>query len=113
NFRKVKRTMDVIHVFKKEKEKIPSKLLMVGDGPERASNEMLCRELEIMDDVRFLGKQDAVEEILSVSDLFLMPSESESFGLAALEAMACRVPVVATSVGGIPELIVDKVTGFM
>lgn len=113
NFRKVKRTMDVIQVFKKVKEKIPSKLLMVGDGPERASNEKLCRELEIMDDVRFLGKQDAVEEILSVSDLFLMPSESESFGLAALEAMACRVPVVATNVGGIPELIVDKVTGFM
>src|SRR5690606_22706540 len=113
NFRKVKRTMDVIQVFKKVKEKIPSKLLMVGDGPERASNEKLCRELEIMDDVRFLGKQDAVEEILSVSDLFLMPSESESFGLAALEAMACRVPVVATNVGGIPELMVDNVTGFM
>src|SRR5690606_3826357 len=111
NFRKVKRTMDVIQVFKKVKEKIPSKLLMVGDGPERASNEKLCRELEIMDDVRFLGKQDAVEEILSVSDLFLMPSESESFGLAALEAMACRVPVVATNVGGIPELMVDNVTG--
>ena len=105
--------MDVIHVFKKIKETIPSKLLMVGDGPERANNEKLCRELGIVDDVRFLGKQDAVEEILSVSDLFLMPSESESFGLAALEAMACKVPVVATNVGGIPELIVNGVTGFM
>jgi len=113
NFRKVKRTMDVIQIFKKVKEKIPSKLLMVGDGPERANNEKLCRELGIVDDVRFLGKQDAVEEILSVSDLFLMPSESESFGLAALEAMACKVPVVATNVGGIPELIEDRVSGFM
>jgi len=113
NFRKVKRTMDVIHTFKKIKEKIPSKLLMVGDGPERANNEQLCRELDIWDDVRFLGKQDAVEEILSVSDLFLMPSESESFGLAALEAMACKVPVVATNVGGIPELIEDQISGFM
>jgi len=113
NFRKVKRTMDVIYIFKKIKETIPSKLLMVGDGPERANNEKLCRELGIVDDVRFLGKQDAVEEILSVSDLFLMPSESESFGLAALEAMACKVPVVATNVGGIPELIVNGVTGFM
>jgi N-acetyl-alpha-D-glucosaminyl L-malate synthase BshA len=113
NFRKVKRTMDVIQIFKKIKEKIPSKLLMVGDGPERANNEKLCRELGIVDDVRFLGKQDAVEEILSVTDLFLMPSESESFGLAALEAMACKVPVIATNVGGIPELIVNGVTGFM
>src|SRR5690606_16811632 len=113
NFRKVKRTMDVIHIFKKVKEKIPSKLLMVGDGPERASNEKLCRELGICDDVRFLGKQDAIEEILSVSDLLLMPSESESFGLAALEAMACKVPVIASNVGGIPELVVNGVSGFM
>lgn len=113
NFRKVKRTQDVIKVFKRIKEVIPSKLLMVGDGPERANNELLCRKLGICDDVRFLGKQDAVEEILSVSDLFLMPSESESFGLAALEAMACKVPVVATRVGGIPELVEDKVSGFL
>lgn len=113
NFRKVKRTMDVIKIFKKVKEKIPSKLLMVGDGPERTNNEQLCRELGICDDVRFLGKQDAIEEILSVSDLFLMPSESESFGLAALEAMACKVPVVATNVGGIPELVVNEVSGFL
>jgi N-acetyl-alpha-D-glucosaminyl L-malate synthase BshA len=113
NFRKVKRTQDVIKVFKKIKEVIPSKLLMVGDGPERANNELLCRELGIGDAVRFLGKQDAVEEILSVSDLFLMPSESESFGLAALEAMACKVPVVATRVGGIPELVEHGVSGFL
>ena len=113
NFRKVKRTADVIRIFKKINEKIPSKLLMVGDGPERANNERICRELEICHDVRFLGKQDAIEEILSVSDLFLMPSESESFGLAALEAMACKVPVVATNVGGLPELVTQGESGFM
>jgi len=113
NFRKVKRTADVIRIFKKINEKIPSKLLMVGDGPERANNERICRELEICQDVRFLGKQDAIEEILSVSDLFLMPSESESFGLAALEAMACKVPVVATNVGGLPELVTQGQSGFM
>lgn len=113
NFRKVKRTDDVIRIFKKINEKIPSKLLMVGDGPERANNERICRELGICHDVRFLGKQDAIEEILSVSDLFLMPSESESFGLAALEAMACKVPVIATNVGGLPELVIDGECGFM
>ncbi|MFB5945700.1 N-acetyl-alpha-D-glucosaminyl L-malate synthase BshA [Albibacterium profundi] len=113
NFRKVKRTADVIRIFKKINEKIPSKLLMVGDGPERANNERICRELEICHDVRFLGKQDAIEEILSVSDLFLMPSESESFGLAALEAMACKVPVIATNVGGLPELVTQGESGFM
>lgn len=113
NFRKVKRTADVIRIFKKINERIPSKLLMVGDGPERANNERICRELEICHDVRFLGKQDAIEEILSVSDLFLMPSESESFGLAALEAMACKVPVVATNVGGLPELVTQGESGFM
>src|SRR3546814_8861940 len=91
----------------------PCKLLMVGEGPERANYEKLCRGLGIVDDVRYLGKQDAGEEILSVSDLFLRPSEAESFGLAALEAMACKVPVVATNVGGIPELIVNGITGFM
>lgn len=113
NFRKVKRTQDVIRIFEKIQEKIPSKLLMVGDGPERVYNEQLCRDLGICASVRFLGKQDAVEEILSVSDLFLMPSESESFGLAALEAMACKVPVITSNAGGLPELNVDGVTGFM
>src|SRR6201996_2487970 len=113
NFRKVKRTKDVVKIFAKVREKIPSKLLMVGDGGERTDCEQLCRDLGVDDDVRFLGKQDAIEEILSVSDLFLMPSQSESFGLAALEAMACKVPVISTNAGGLPELNVDGVTGFM
>ena len=113
NFRKVKRTQDVIKIFAKVIKKIPAKLLMVGDGPERSCCEQLCRDFGISDDVRFLGKQDAIEEILSVSDLFLMPSESESFGLAALEAMACKVPVVSSNAGGLPELNVEGVTGFL
>ncbi|MGE6220278.1 N-acetyl-alpha-D-glucosaminyl L-malate synthase BshA [Nubsella zeaxanthinifaciens] len=113
NFRKVKRTEDVIRMFEKVQRKIPSKLLMVGDGPERSSNEALCRELGICDSVRFLGKQDAVEEILSVSDLFIIPSENESFGLAALEAMACKVPVISSNAGGLPELNVDDFCGYM
>lgn len=113
NFRKVKRTHDVIKMFQKVLERIPSKLLMVGDGPERNANEQLCRELNISDHVRFLGKQDAVEEILSVSDLFIMPSESESFGLAALEAMACKVPVITSNAGGLPELNIDDFCGYM
>jgi len=113
NFRKVKRTEDVIKMFQKVLQKIPSKLLMVGDGPERGANEQLCRELNISEHVRFLGKQDAVEEILSVSDLFIMPSESESFGLAALEAMACKVPVITSNAGGLPELNIDDFCGYM
>src|SRR5882757_6674985 len=113
NFRKVKRTEDVVKIFAKVRKKIPSKLLMVGDGGERSDCEQLCRDLGVWNEVRFLGKQDAVEEILSVSDLFLMPSESESFGLAALEAMACKVPVISTNAGGLPELNVEGVTGFL
>ncbi|WPU99500.1 N-acetyl-alpha-D-glucosaminyl L-malate synthase BshA [Mucilaginibacter sp. cycad4] len=113
NFRKVKRTEDVVKIFAKVIKKIPSKLLMVGDGPERSMCEQLCRDLGVTDNARFLGKQDAVEEILSVSDLFLMPSQSESFGLAALEAMACKVPVISSNAGGLPELNVDGVTGFL
>jgi N-acetyl-alpha-D-glucosaminyl L-malate synthase BshA len=113
NFRKVKRTDDVIRIFAKLVEKIPAKLLMVGDGVERSKCEQLSRDLGVNDNIRFLGKQDAIEEILSVSDLFLMPSESESFGLAALEAMACKVPVVSSNAGGLPELNVDGVTGFL
>lgn len=113
NFRKVKRTLDVIHVFKQVQDELPSKLLMVGDGPERTQAEQLARDLGIANNVRFLGKQDAVEEILSVADLFLLPSSSESFGLAALEAMACRVPVISSNVGGLPELNLDGVTGFL
>ena len=86
---------------------------MIGDGPERSHAEIMCRDLDICDNVRFLGKLEAVEEVLSVADLFLMPSEKESFGLAALEAMACEVPVISSNTGGIPELNVQGVTGFM
>lgn len=113
NFRRVKRTEDVIRVFKLIHDKLPSKLLLVGDGPERQPMEQLCRELHICDSVRFLGKQEAIEELLAVSDLFLMPSESESFGLAALEAMACEVPVISSNTGGIPEVNIHGKTGFM
>ncbi|WP_285010636.1 N-acetyl-alpha-D-glucosaminyl L-malate synthase BshA [Pedobacter faecalis] len=113
NFRKVKRTADVIRMFEKILAKVPSKLLMVGDGPERAYDEQLCRSLNIGEHVRFLGKQDAIEEILSVSDLFLMPSESESFGLAALEALACKVPAITSNAGGLPELNIDGYCGYM
>jgi len=113
NFRKIKRTQDVIKIFAKVHKQIPSRLLMVGDGEERSECEQLCRDLGVCDNVRFLGKQDAIEEILSVSDLFLMPSQSESFGLAALEAMACKVPVITSNAGGLPELNVEGVTGFL
>lgn len=113
NFRKLKRVDNVIRIFTKILEKMPARLLLVGDGPERVKAEQLCRELGTCNEVRFLGKQDAVEEILSVSDLFLMPSESESFGLAALEAMACRVPVVSSNVGGLPEVNLHGKTGFL
>ncbi|MFD1768465.1 N-acetyl-alpha-D-glucosaminyl L-malate synthase BshA [Sphingobacterium suaedae] len=113
NFRKVKNTQDVVRIFQKVNEVIPSKLLMVGDGPERRNAEELARQLGVSQDVRFLGKQDAIEEILSVSDLFLMPSSSESFGLAALEAMACHVPVISSNTGGLPELNVQGISGFL
>ena len=113
NFRKVKRVDDVLRIFQKVKKEIPAKLLLVGDGPERQHMEELARELCVGDEIRFLGKQDAVEEVLSVSDLFLMPSGSESFGLAALEAMACRVPVISSNVGGIPEINVHGETGYL
>lgn len=113
NFRKVKRVQDVVRIFANIHDEIPAKLLMIGDGPERNKTEALCRELNISDNVRFLGKLEAVEEVLSVADLFLMPSEKESFGLAALEAMACEVPVVSSNTGGIPELNVQGETGFL
>lgn len=113
NFRKVKRVDDVVKTFAKIKEKMPAKLLLVGDGPERSTIEILCRELNLGNSISFLGKQNPVEEILSICDLFLLPSETESFGLAALEAMACEVPVVSSNAGGIPELNVDGVTGFL
>jgi len=113
NFRPVKRTNDVVEIFKLVHDEIPAKLLLVGDGPERQPMEKLCRELGLSDSVRFLGKQEAVEELLAVSDLFLMPSEYESFGLAALEAMACEVPVISSCTGGTPEINIQGVTGFM
>ncbi len=113
NFRKVKRVQDVVEVFDLARKEIPAKLLMIGDGPDRHKIEELCREKGMEDEVRFLGKQEMVEEILSISDLFVMPSETESFGLAALEAMACQVPVISSDSGGMPELNINGVTGFM
>ncbi|MCU0448373.1 MAG: N-acetyl-alpha-D-glucosaminyl L-malate synthase BshA [Bernardetiaceae bacterium] len=113
NFRKVKRIDDVIKVFCRLRKLIPAKLLLVGDGPERRRIEALCQELDIHEDVRFLGKLELIEEVLSVADVFLMPSEKESFGLAALEAMACEVPVISSNTGGLPELNIHGVTGFL
>ncbi|MCB9032402.1 MAG: N-acetyl-alpha-D-glucosaminyl L-malate synthase BshA [Chitinophagales bacterium] len=113
NFRKVKRVDDVVKVYCKIVEQIPAKLLLIGDGPERQNIELLVRQNCNINDVRFLGKQDAVEELLAVADLFLMPSASESFGLAALEAMACEVPVVSSNAGGIAEVNIDGKTGFV
>ena len=109
----MKRVDDVIRVFCKIKESIPVKLLLVGDGPERDAAESLCRDLGACNDIRFLGKLNAITEVLSVCDLFLMPSEKESFGLAALEAMACEVPVVSSDVGGIPEVNINGNTGYI
>jgi N-acetyl-alpha-D-glucosaminyl L-malate synthase BshA len=113
NFRKVKRVEDVISVFAKVNEQLASKLLLIGDGPERSNSESYSRSLGLGDQIRFLGKQDAVEELLAVADLFLLTSEKESFGLAALEAMACEVPVISTNAGGIPEVNIHGVTGFV
>jgi N-acetyl-alpha-D-glucosaminyl L-malate synthase BshA len=113
NFRKVKRVDHVIEVFKGIQDRLPAKLLLVGDGPERQKAEQQCRELGLCDEIRFLGKQEAIEEILSISDLFLMPSETESFGLAALEAFACQVPVVSSNAGGLPEVNIHGETGFL
>ena len=113
NFRKVKRVCDVIRIFKKVNSKIPSKLLMIGDGPDRIKAEILSRDLGIEDKVRFLGKINSTHNILACSDVFILPSESESFGLVALEAMASRNAIVSTKNGGISELNIDKVTGFL
>ncbi|MBC3793662.1 N-acetyl-alpha-D-glucosaminyl L-malate synthase BshA [Spirosoma sp. LMG 31447] len=113
NFRRVKRIDDAVMMFYHIQQQIPAKFLLVGDGPERARIERLVRELGIYDQVRFLGKLDAVEEVLSVADLFVMPSENESFGLAALEALACEVPLITSNAGGLPELNLQGVTGFL
>jgi N-acetyl-alpha-D-glucosaminyl L-malate synthase BshA len=113
NFRKVKRIDHVVKIFDEIRKKIPAKLLLIGDGPERTNIEELSRSLDACNDIRFLGKQDSIEEILSVSDLFILPSASEAFGLSALEAMACEVPVISSDAGGIPEVNIQGVTGFL
>jgi L-malate glycosyltransferase len=113
NFRPVKRVADVVRIFNEVQKKVPSILILIGDGPDRSQCEGLCRELGIEKKVRFLGKQMELVPILSAADLFLMPSQSESFGLSALEAMACGVPVISSSVGGLPELQIHAQTGFI
>jgi N-acetyl-alpha-D-glucosaminyl L-malate synthase BshA len=113
NFRAVKRPVDVIDIFSRVLAEMPAILLMVGDGPERSNAEWFARHRDIERKVRFLGKQDNIEELIGISDLLLLPSETESFGLVALEAMACEVPVVASRVGGLPEVITDGVEGFL
>jgi len=113
NFRPVKRVKDVIKIFEKIRKGIPSKLLMIGDGPDRQAAEDLARSIGIYDDVRFLGKQEQISEILSIADLFILPSETESFGLSALEAMACSVPLISTNAGGLPEINIEDKTGYL
>jgi len=113
NFRPVKRLTDVIEIFALVREKMPAKLVLIGDGPDRGAAEYIVRKKKLVRDVHFLGKQDRVYRLLSQADLFLLPSDMESFGLAALEAMACEVPVVASNVGGVPEVIENGVDGYL
>lgn len=113
NFRKIKRVQDVVKVFNEVQKQIPAKLLFVGDGPERGTAEDLARELNISDEIRFVGKQEQMEDILAIADLFLLTSDYESFGLAALEAMAAGVPVVSTNAGGLKEININGETGYM
>jgi N-acetyl-alpha-D-glucosaminyl L-malate synthase BshA len=113
NFRRVKRIPDVIKIFFKIQEKMPAKLMMVGDGPEKVKAEILCEELGISDKVIFFGNSNEIDKILSYSDLFLLPSETESFGLAALEAMAWSVPVISSNSGGLSEVNFDGVSGYL
>jgi N-acetyl-alpha-D-glucosaminyl L-malate synthase BshA len=113
NFRPVKRVTDAVEIFALVREKMPAKLVMIGDGPDRGAAEWMARQKKIEDDVLFLGKQDHVYEKLGLADLFLLPSTLESFGLAALEAMACEVPVIATNVGGVPEVVDHGVDGYL
>lgn len=113
NFRKVKRIPDVIKIFYKIQQQIPAKLMMVGDGPEKAKAEYLCKELGIQDKVIFFGNSNEIDKILSYSDLFLLPSETESFGLAALEAMAWSVPVISSNSGGLPEVNFNGISGYL
>ena len=113
NFRKVKRVEDVVNIFNKVSEEIPAKLLMIGDGPERLKAEQLCRQLGITKKVKFLGKLKVIEKILSISDVFILPSRTESFGLVALEAMASKTAVISTNSGGLPEVNIDGKTGYL
>jgi L-malate glycosyltransferase len=113
NFRAVKRVTDVIKIFDLVKKEVPSKLLMIGDGPDRQNAEDMARALGIYEDIRFLGKQEQISEILSIADLFILPSQTESFGLSGLEAMACMVPLISSNAGGLPEINVDGKTGFL
>jgi len=113
NFRAVKRVQDVVYIYDNIRHQIPAKLLMIGDGPERQKCEDLTKELGIYHDVRFLGKQEQISEILSISDLFILPSATESFGLSALEAMACGVPVISSNAGGLPEINEHGKTGYL
>lgn len=113
NFRKVKRVEDVIKIFNKVHKEVPAKLLMIGDGPERLKAEQLCRKLGICDKVKFLGKLKVIEKMLSITDIFILPSERESFGLVALEAMASKVAVISTNTGGLPEVNIDGKTGYL
>lgn len=113
NFRKVKRIPDIVKVFYEIQKNIPAKLMMVGEGPEKEKAENLCQELGIQDKVIFFGNSNEIDKILCFSDLFLLPSETESFGLAALEAMACRVPVISSNAGGLPEVNLHGVSGFL
>jgi N-acetyl-alpha-D-glucosaminyl L-malate synthase BshA len=113
NFRPVKRVVDVVKMFARVALSVPAQLVLVGDGPDRSAVEWLAHDLGIHTRIHFLGKQERVNELLPLADLMLMPSEQESFGLAALEAMACKVPAIATRVGGVPELIDDGVTGLL
>jgi L-malate glycosyltransferase len=113
NFRPVKRVLDVVKVFERVARTVDARLLLAGDGPERAQIEQYCREQGSCDRIIFVGSTASIEEVLVGADLFLLPSETESFGLAALEAMSCKVPVIATNVGGLPEVVEDGVTGFL
>ena len=113
NFRPVKRVTDAVEVFAQVARAIPARLMLIGDGPDRSTAEYLAARRGVQDRVHFLGKQDNVQDLIPLADLMLMPSEMESFGLAALEAMACRVPTIATRVGGVPELIDDGITGLL